>query len=417
MSSEQHLVESTRRVKLDKVQTYDRNPRIGNVEAIAASLEANGQFKPIVVQKATNKILAGNHTYMAAKKLGWQEILVSFVDVDDDMAKRIVLADNRTADEGGYNDDVVAELLSEIMEATGDLDGMGFTSDETDWLLENMLDNVNDSYAPRTVGEELDDTDTILVGVQDLKDTVVFPSDDPFGIPELDPALIPHLDDLGHIEGWAGQDMAEEVEQPPDLWMYPCRDISTVGMPWEQTLMCFYTDDDRFDDTWDKPAEFTARLLNRKVPVAVEPDYSHWAGDPVAQLVWNMYRMRWLGRYWQEAGVKVIPNYQSGSDRRLAELSCAGIPHQAPCVAIGMYVTDAAHSGGMHLLAGVNHLVDIVDPQSLLVYGAVEEDGVPKTVIRNSAFTGPVQVVEPVVWKRRRVRKEKHGVTDMLKLS
>ena len=36
------------------------------------------------------EVLAGNHTLIAARELGWEEIDVSFVEVDTDRAKRIV---------------------------------------------------------------------------------------------------------------------------------------------------------------------------------------------------------------------------------------------------------------------------------------------------------------------------------------
>jgi ParB-like chromosome segregation protein Spo0J len=74
-------------------------------------LEINKQYRPIVVQKSTNKILAGNHTWLAAQSLGWEEIAVVYVDVDDVAAKRIVLADNRTNDLADYDGQILAELF------------------------------------------------------------------------------------------------------------------------------------------------------------------------------------------------------------------------------------------------------------------------------------------------------------------
>ena len=81
---------------------YHRNPRRGNMAAIAESLKARGQYKPIVVNKGTktgiaNEILAGNHTWQAAKSLGWTTIEAVIVDLDADQAAQIVLADRREA--------------------------------------------------------------------------------------------------------------------------------------------------------------------------------------------------------------------------------------------------------------------------------------------------------------------------------
>lgn len=98
------------------------NPRRGNIDVIAESLQRNGQYRPIVVNKPTSEVLAGNHTLAAAKQLGWTRIAVTFVDVDDDQAARIVLADNRTADLGTYDDAALYRMLQALddgLEGTG----------------------------------------------------------------------------------------------------------------------------------------------------------------------------------------------------------------------------------------------------------------------------------------------------------
>jgi hypothetical protein len=106
---------------IDDLTPYDRNPRRGNLDAVMESLQVNGQYRPIVVNRRTGSILAGNHTWLAAKQLGWRRIARTYVDVDDEQAARIVLADNRTADLGTYDDKLLAELLGGLpsIEGTG----------------------------------------------------------------------------------------------------------------------------------------------------------------------------------------------------------------------------------------------------------------------------------------------------------
>lgn len=121
---------------LDTLQPYHQNPRRGDTQAIADSLERNGQYRPIVVNKGThtsrpNEVLAGNHTLAAAQQLGWKTIATYIIDVDDETATRIVLADNRTADLGTYDDDTLLELLETI---DHDLDGTGYTYDDLEAL-------------------------------------------------------------------------------------------------------------------------------------------------------------------------------------------------------------------------------------------------------------------------------------------
>lgn len=115
-----------KKARLADLTPYPGNPRRGNVAAIAESLESNGQYRPIVVQKSTNVILAGNHTAEAAESLGWTTIHAVFVDVDDEQAKTIMLADNRTSDLAEYDETLLAELLND-MSALG---GTGYSADD-----------------------------------------------------------------------------------------------------------------------------------------------------------------------------------------------------------------------------------------------------------------------------------------------
>jgi DNA modification methylase len=108
-------------VPVTDLRPYGRNPRRGDVAAIRRSLEAHGQYRPLVVNRRTGEVLAGNHTLAAALELGWSDVAVTYVDVDDDQAARIVLVDNRTNDLATYDDQTLAELLTTLpnLEATG----------------------------------------------------------------------------------------------------------------------------------------------------------------------------------------------------------------------------------------------------------------------------------------------------------
>ncbi|MDX2849340.1 ParB N-terminal domain-containing protein [Streptomyces sp. PA03-3a] len=125
-------------VPIDDLVVFHRNPRTGDVDAIAESLRVNGQYKAIVVNRGThtsrpNEILAGNHTWTAAKQLGWEQIAATWVDVSDEDAARIVVVDNRTSDLAGYD----SELLADILEELPDLDGTGYDQTALDKLLDS----------------------------------------------------------------------------------------------------------------------------------------------------------------------------------------------------------------------------------------------------------------------------------------
>lgn len=118
-------------VPVADLRPYGPNPRRGDVDGIAESLAVNGQYRPVVVNRRTMEILAGNHTYAAAVKLGWEQIAATFVDVDDEAAARIVLVDNRSNDRAGYDDAALVELLGSL----DDLAGSGFTDADLRALL------------------------------------------------------------------------------------------------------------------------------------------------------------------------------------------------------------------------------------------------------------------------------------------
>lgn len=97
------------------------NPRRGDVEAIAASLKRFGQRKPVVARRSDNVVIAGNHTLLAARFLGWGEVAAVWVDDDEATAKAYSLADNRTAELGGYDERELAELIAQVQAAEGEL--------------------------------------------------------------------------------------------------------------------------------------------------------------------------------------------------------------------------------------------------------------------------------------------------------
>lgn len=121
------LLNKVETVKVDTLVQYPGNAKKGDVPAIKESLEENDQFAPVIVQKSTNYILAGNHTVLAAIEAGWEEIDVCVVDVDEKRALKINLAANRTADRGSYDVDARAALL-DLLE--GDYEGTGYTEAE-----------------------------------------------------------------------------------------------------------------------------------------------------------------------------------------------------------------------------------------------------------------------------------------------
>ncbi len=96
---------------------------------ITHTIGRHGQYRAVVVNEGTLtgrpwEVLAGNHTLMAARSLDWERIDAAIVDVSDEDAAAIVLADNRLADLGGYDSTDLHALLSGL----DSFDGTGYTT-------------------------------------------------------------------------------------------------------------------------------------------------------------------------------------------------------------------------------------------------------------------------------------------------
>lgn len=134
-------------VALERLVRHPRNPRQGDIGAIVASIEANGFYGALVVQRGTELVLAGNHRLEAARILGMESVPVIWVDVDDDTALRILLADNRATDLATYDDAALAELLAELAQATT-LEGTLWDGDDLDTLLADLAGPPSSSRSP-----------------------------------------------------------------------------------------------------------------------------------------------------------------------------------------------------------------------------------------------------------------------------
>ncbi|QDP59250.1 MAG: hypothetical protein Tp1124SUR1244132_37 [Prokaryotic dsDNA virus sp.] len=142
-------------VDVSKLKEYPNNPRLGDVNTIYESLLANGQYRPLVVNKKDNIILAGNHTFKAIKRLGWATALVYYVDVNDEQAKQIMLIDNKLNDDADYDFEKLEKAIAE-MQDVGELIGTGYTEEALNELLDSLPTEAN--TVPQNASKELSDT-------------------------------------------------------------------------------------------------------------------------------------------------------------------------------------------------------------------------------------------------------------------
>jgi ParB-like chromosome segregation protein Spo0J len=121
-------------VPIDQLIPHPDNPRRGDVDAIGESIDAHGFYGAVVAQRSTGRILAGNHRWMALKARGAAEIPVLWVDVNDDQARKILLADNRSTDLATYDESALLALLEQVGADAEALTGTAFSVDDLEDL-------------------------------------------------------------------------------------------------------------------------------------------------------------------------------------------------------------------------------------------------------------------------------------------
>ncbi len=88
-----------------------------DLSAIADSLRAHGQQRPIVVARryrsTENAIIAGCGTWAAAKRLGWRFIAASWFTGSDEEAAAYSVRDNRTGELSRWDADSLAALQAD----------------------------------------------------------------------------------------------------------------------------------------------------------------------------------------------------------------------------------------------------------------------------------------------------------------
>lgn len=135
----QILTDGFEHVPLARLLVHPENPNVGNLEQIVESVSASGFWGTVVANRRTGHILAGNHRYLAAQRLGADTVPVAWGDVDDEAERRILVADNRIATFGQINAERLDAILSDLLSTPIGLRGTGFTDDEVAALRREQL--------------------------------------------------------------------------------------------------------------------------------------------------------------------------------------------------------------------------------------------------------------------------------------
>lgn len=135
------------KVNIDKLVPYARNARTHSKEQILqlrASLREFGFVNPIICDKDYN-IIAGHGRVLAAKEEGLSEVPCVFVEhLTEAQKKAYILADNRLAQNAGWDEELLALEFGELKDLGFDLELTGFDAKEIEKLFADDGNAVTD---------------------------------------------------------------------------------------------------------------------------------------------------------------------------------------------------------------------------------------------------------------------------------
>lgn len=148
---------STKLVPIATLNADPENPRKHddrNLRAIKESLQEHGQVEPLLVQRSTRMVIAGNGRLLAMKSLGWDEANVVLLDVDDTKARKLSIQMNRSGELATWDEEVLSKHLSEL-DSLGDQDLtlMGFSDVELEQLVAAYAETTEASQPPEVPTE------------------------------------------------------------------------------------------------------------------------------------------------------------------------------------------------------------------------------------------------------------------------
>ncbi|MES9843215.1 MAG: site-specific DNA-methyltransferase [Candidatus Sedimenticola sp. 6PFRAG5] len=133
-------IESVEHWSLQRLIPYARNARThdeGQVSQIAGSIAEFGFVNPILVGD-DNIIIAGHGRLLAAQQLGLEKVPVIVLGhLTEAQRRALVIADNKIAENAGWNEELLQLELAELRDLDFDLDLIGFSDEELDALLES----------------------------------------------------------------------------------------------------------------------------------------------------------------------------------------------------------------------------------------------------------------------------------------
>ena len=310
--------------KIADLKMYEKNNKKHpekQLIKIAASIKEYGFKNPILIDK-NNVIIAGHGRTLAAERIGMQEVpCVDCSDLNAKQVKALRIMDNKSADLAEWDFDNIKAELEELKLEEFDIDLTGFeielnleSGNKENDEKQDPRDYMNlDKFYPKTVGK--------------------------YGMPLIRKCDIDDIDLIGF-------NYARTTNE-------------------KQKFLHFFLDDYQFYRVWNE-LKRNGEII-KEFAGALSPDFSIYLDYPISLQIYNTYRNRYCGAYWQSLGIKVIPTI-GWSDENSFDFCFEGV-EKGSVVAVGTVGVMNSENAKKLFLRRYNEMMKRLEPKKVIVYG------------------------------------------------
>ena len=328
-------------VDINSIKPYKKNARKHSkesVDVIAESIKEFGMCKAIGIWK--NTIVEGHGRWLACKKLGYDKVPVTRLEhLTDEQRRAYCAVDNKTQEFSSWDFDLLPNELNNIFDI--DMSKFGFELTKEEFRLEPEQEQEEEE-------EEEEEIDEGYYGDERERTNKAYNLDlVDYDRLEQDFWQMPVIKNNGYIpKDLIGFNYAKTNEE------------KNVGVH-------FYIDDYQFERVWNDPEKYVEVLMD--YPCILSPDFSLYMDMPMPMKIWNIYRSRFIGAYYQSKGLRVIPTI-SWAEKETFSFCFKGIP-KGSIVSISTIGVKRDEEALQIWKDGVAEMIRQIQPSTILVYG------------------------------------------------
>lgn len=345
--------------------------------AIGASIKANGWADTLLFNETTGRLIDGHARRAVAIRDGIDSVPVLVGSWTEEQEKHLLATLDPMAAMAETDAEALTSLTDMIREDEEAFASLGEKDQE-------ILETVNEELETYAFNVSIgDDRDTFLpkqkivsevesvlrqeveqpVFTFEVDDEVIFKSSNEWGIPDLlEEELCTHIP----RDTWDRNDDTNTI----DSWY--CQSARPFPKDREGGVLGFFTEDYRFENYWNNKKGTLEKLLREEWDGVCAIDFSIYWDYPKAVNMYQLYRSRWLARFWQEFGIKVIPVIQGGLDEDV-DLILETLPRYVPVMATQCRTLNRGGKRNWStFIELIDNTIQVVKPETIVIYGGKE---------------------------------------------